>query len=137
MAGTPWRRGHGAQRLHLTQAAGRRGQRTMLVSSACGNVSLCCREYQDKLPVLRVVFSVMTLDEKNHILWNQDYSATTRAALRNMVAAGLAKMAADNLYPTPTLAHVLSVMTQQQQSTVWQPAATTTATGAAAHDDDG
>ena len=97
VAGTPWRRGHGAQRLHLTQAAGRRGQRTMLVSSACGNVSLRCREYQDKLPVLRVVFSVMTLDEKNHILWNQGYSATTRAALRNMVAVGLAKMASGQL----------------------------------------
>ena len=37
--GTQWRRGCGAQRLHLSQAAGRRGRKTVLLSSVCGNVA--------------------------------------------------------------------------------------------------
>ena len=41
--GTLWKRGSGAQVLHLSQAAARRGKRSMLVSSAAGNLCLRLR----------------------------------------------------------------------------------------------
>ena len=120
VAGTPWRRGHGAQRLHLTQAAGRRGKKTMLLSSACGNVVLRLREYEDKLPQLKIIFSVMTLDgSRNHILWNQDYAPATRAALRKMATTGLHAMAANHLFPTPGSFLVTASIAQPAQSEQW------------------
>jgi hypothetical protein len=37
--GTPWRRGSGSQKLHLSQAAGQRGQTSTFISSVTGKVT--------------------------------------------------------------------------------------------------
>ena len=91
------------------------------MSSVCGNVALRFRQYtKDKLPQLRIVFSLMTLDgSRNHILWNQDYAAPTRAALRNMATAGLRAMAANGEYPTAPAAQIHQAIAQPQLNQVW------------------
>ena len=121
IAGTRWRRGFGAQRLYLSQVAGQRGRTSMLVSSACGNMSIRFREYPDKMGMIRLVFGVMTIDSKNHILWNQSYEAQTKAALRNMITSGVRKMALDTEYPTPGVQMVASTTSGQQTDSVWAP----------------
>ena len=136
--GTPWRRGLGAQRLHLTQAAGQRGRRTMLMASAAGNVSVRLREYSEKMPIFRLVCGVMTLGHNNSILFNADYSRETRAALRSMATAGLRRMADDDLYPTLPASTVATAMAIVPTSSIWQPpmAAAPTAAAQAADADD-
>ena len=119
IVGTPWRRGCGAQTLHLSQQAGRRGTTSLLVSSVTGNVSIRLREPLLSLPTLRIVFTVMTMDG-NHILWNQDFSARTRASLRLMAMAGRATMLQDPLFPTPNDAYAL-LSAQPQEDEVWAP----------------
>ena len=47
-----------------------------------------------------MTFFVHTLNENNHIIWNQDFDARTKGGLRNLVHAGLQKMINDPLYPT-------------------------------------
>ena len=92
------------------------------MSSVSGNVALRFREYENKMPQLRIVFCVMTLDgSRNHILWNQDYSQPTKAALRNMATAGLRAMAADNLYPTPPMDEIQAAILLQPQQATWAP----------------
>ena len=115
-----WRRGSGAQTLHLSQAAGQRGRTTLLVSSVTGNVTVRLREpLEGALPMLRLVFTVMSLD-RNHAQWNQDFAPRTRAALKNMVQAGRRTMLADPLYPTPDNAQAI-LSTSEHTETVWQP----------------
>ena len=122
VAGTPWRRGWGAQRLQISQAAGQRGRTTMLLSSVCGNVSLRLRQPPHRMPTLQIVFAVMTLDAANHILWNQTYAPNTRGALCRMATAGLQGMAADPLYPTPAAATVAAAVAAPPQEEVWRAA---------------
>jgi hypothetical protein len=98
--GTKWKRGSGAQRLHLSQAAGQRGQTTTLISSVTGKVTVEVREYPDGMPNLSIIWHVSTMDEAAHIMWARDYVAATRAGLRKMLSSGLSKMVADALYPT-------------------------------------
>ena len=71
------------------------------------------------MPMLRIVFTVMSLD-KNHAQWNQDFAPRTRAALKNMVQAGRRTMLADPLYPTPDNAQAI-LSTSEHTETVWQP----------------
>lgn len=120
--GTQWKRGWGAQQLHLSQAAGRRGARSLLVSSVSGNVALRLRAPKEnrQMPTLRLVFSVMTMDEHNHVLWMQDYEQATKAALRNLTRAGRVGMVSDPLFPT-TIAHVNQIERTPAADTIWQP----------------
>ena len=64
----------------------------------------------------------MTLDETNHILYNQTYAPATRGALRRMATAGLQGMAADPLYPTPASATVALALAAPPQDDVWRAA---------------
>ena len=124
IAGTPWKRGSGAQLLHLSQAACRRGQRSLLISSVAGNVCVRLRAPKDQraMPTFRLVFTVLTLDQQNHILWNQDFAPSTRAALRNLTIAGRTAMVNDPLYPT-SVGTVAQIPQTAPTNTVWQPAA--------------
>ena len=99
--GARWKRGYKAQRIHLSQTAAQRGHLAFTVSSVSGVVTVRLRKPHDEnlWPELRITYSVMTLDEHNHVLWNKDLGAKTKAALRNMAQSGLQKMAADPLYP--------------------------------------
>lgn len=118
--GTPWRRGIGAQTLHLSQAAGRRGLNSLIVSSVTGNVSIRLREpLESAMPTVRIVFTVLTMD-RNHVLWAQDFEDRTRAALRRMAVAGREQMILDPLYPTPPdAANCLAA--HQQEDEFWVP----------------
>ena len=120
--GTLWKRGSGAQVLHLSQAAGRRGRRSMLVSSAAGNLCLRLRapKNQKAMPTVRIVFSVLTMDQQNHVLWTQDFAPPTRSALRNMTQAGREVMVRDPLFPTAvTAVGQLVAQAVQSSDTVW------------------
>ena len=111
IAGTKWKRGSGAQRLHLSQAAGQRGQSTTLISSVTGKVTVQLHEYQDLMPHLKIFWHVSTMDEHAHIQWARDYEAATRAGLIKMMKAGLGKMVEDALYPTAEGAAALTAAT--------------------------
>ena len=72
------------------------------------------------MPTLRLVFSVLTMDEHNHVLWMQDYEQATKAALRNLTRAGRVGMVSDPLFPT-TIAHVNQIERTPAADTIWQP----------------
>ena len=74
------------------------------------------------MPTLRLVFTVLTLDRQNHIMWNQDFTPSTAAALRNLAIAGRAAMVSDPLYPT-SVGTVAQIPQTAPTNTVWQPAA--------------
>ena len=121
--GTKWRRGIGAQRLFLSQAAGQRGNTSMLTSSACGNVAVRLREPipPSKMPTMRIVFSVLTLRPSNSILYNQTYAPRTKAALRNLVTSGLRRMVAHPDYPTTSNSEVETALALDPADEVWDP----------------
>ena len=106
--GTKWKRGSGAQRLHLSQAAGQRGQSLTLISSVTGKVTVQLRVYPETMPKLMIFYHVSTMDERNHVTWAREYDAQTKAGLRKMLHAGLHKMVADTLYPTGGTATALT-----------------------------
>ena len=118
--GTLWKRGSGAQLLHLSQAACRRGRTSLLISSVAGNVCVRLRAPKDQraMPTFRMVFTVLTLDQQNHILWNQDFAAGTAAALRNLVEGGRRAMVSDPLYPT-SVTTVAQLSHAAPTNTVW------------------
>ena len=120
--GTLWKRGAGAQLLHLSQAACRRGQTSLLISSVAGNVCVRLRAPKDQrsMPTFRLVFTVLTLDQQNHILWNQDFAPGTAAALRNLVESGRRVMVTDPLYPT-AVTTVAQLPHTAPTNTVWDP----------------
>ena len=71
------------------QAGAGEGRKTVLLSSVCGNVALRLREYMEKMPQLRIVFSVMTLNgATNNLQFNQDYGSATRAFEGGSAASG-------------------------------------------------
>ena len=96
----------------------------MLVSSAAGNLCLRLRapKNQKAMPTVRIVFSVLTMDENNNVLWPQDYAPNTRAALRNLTRAGRVGMVLDPLFPT-TVTDVNQLSKAPASDTLWQPAA--------------
>ena len=118
---TPWKRGWGAQKLYLSQAAGRRGKTALLISSVTGNAVVTLKEYKkkEKLCKLGMVFSVSTMDQNNHVEWNTDFGAATQAGLRNMIHNGLQKMRQDPLYPLRAMLHAL---TSPATNGIWRPA---------------
>ena len=118
--GTPWKRGAGAQLLHLSQAACRRGRTSLLISSVAGNVCVRLRAPKDQraMPTFRMVFTVLTLDQQNHILWNQDFAPGTAAALRKLVEGGRRAMVSDPLYPT-SVTLVAELPHAAPTNTVW------------------
>ena len=115
IAQTPWKRGWGAQQLALTQAAGQRGE-TTIVSSVTGKVTVQLRAYTDAMPSLMMMFHVSTMDAQNHIIWARQYDAITQAGLRKLMHHGLNQMVADSLYPTGGVATALAA---PAQDSVW------------------
>ena len=116
---TAWRRGHGAAKLHLSAAAGERGQRSSVLAMVCGNISIRLRAPAMKraIPTLRMVFAVLSMDECANIIWPTTYELRTKAALRKMAKAHLQAMLEDDAYPTmPT--HQLTLQAAGSDS-VW------------------
>ena len=106
--GTKWKRGSGAQRLHLSQAAGQRGQTSTLITSVTGKVTVQLRVYPESMPNLLMFYHVSTMDERNHVTWGREYDDQTKAGLRKLIHSGLNKMVADTLYPTGGAATALT-----------------------------
>ena len=97
-----FRRGHGAARLHLSQAAADRGQRTHLLSQVTGNTTLDMKVPKNKLlkPELTMSLSVSTMGHNGNIEWASTYSARTAASLREQMRSHLKAMMEHPQYPT-------------------------------------
>ncbi|KAL1496389.1 hypothetical protein AB1Y20_016344 [Prymnesium parvum] len=89
--------------MHLSKAAEERGTKTSLLSMVCGNVALRMRVPRNgaAMPTIRMVFSVLSMDPTGHIIWPQDYTVKTAAALRKMAKSALQIMILDALFPMP------------------------------------
>ena len=97
-----WRRGSGATKLHLSMAAARRGERKNLVSAVTGNVifKLTIPKFERKMPELKIVFGVSTMDTKGNVEWCKGYAAPTATALTKRIKHHLSTMMNDIEYPT-------------------------------------
>lgn len=110
----PFRRGHGCARIHLSAVAAQRGERTDLLAQVTGNTIIDCKvpKFARAIPTLRIKVSVSTMDKSGHVVWANNYTAGTSAALRKQMRCHLAKMIEDPAYPTlshmsPALANLM------------------------------
>ena len=95
-------RGAGAARARLSTAAERRGEVPQTISMVCGNVKVLYKEsvpYEKKMPTLKLVFFVLTMDKTGHVTWPVNFSPNTRAALRLQARTLLRQMIDDPLSP--------------------------------------
>ena len=113
----PFRRGKGAAKLHLSQAAASRGERTDLISMVTGNVILDFKQPKSEraMPTLQATFAASTMDKNGHINWATKYGDGTAAALRKRLVHHLTEMIAEPEYPT--LEH-MSPSLKNQSATV-------------------
>ena len=116
----PFRRGHGAAKLHLSAAAARRGARASLVSQVTGSTVLKLKvpKRERAMPTLTIIFAVSTMDANGNIEWAKEYAPKTAAALRKQIRYHLTEMIADPEYPT--LEHMASGLTGGAEA-VWTP----------------
>lgn len=115
-------RGAGAARARLSMAEQRRGGVPQSMSMVCGNVIIHLKESvkQTHMPSLRIIFYVLTMDKKGHIIWPTEFSTTTQAALRLQARTLLKKMMDDPLNPVD--ATMAPALTGNGTSSVWQGA---------------
>ena len=127
----PFRRGHGCAKLHLSQAAARRGARTSLMSQVTGNVVMQLKvpAKERVMPTLTMKFAVSTMDEQGNIEWASTYGAKTAAALRKQMQHHLSCMRKDPEYPTLDHMHLTggldAIRVQAPQRVLLPPAPTT------------
>ena len=100
----PSRRGLGCSRLHLSTAAEERGQRTDLLASVTGKVTINLKvpKKERAMPTLRLTLKVSTLSKAGHIEWATDFEPRTAAALRKQMETHLRTMVTSEEYPTLT-----------------------------------
>lgn len=100
----PFRRGLGSAKLHLSHAAGDRGERTDLISQVVGNVSIILKEPKEEraMPTGSITFAAASMDKRGHINWPTLFAPRTAAALRKQIRFHLEKMIDDPTYPTLT-----------------------------------
>lgn len=98
----PPRRGHGSTKLHLSQAAAKRGELTNLISGVTGNVivQLKVPSQQRLMPSFTVRYAVSSMDKRGHINWPTIYEVRTAAALRKQLRFHLQFMIESDEYPT-------------------------------------
>ena len=120
----PYRRGHGGSRLHLSKAAAERGERSDLISQVTGNVTLKLKapRWERAMPTIRLTMATSSMDQNGHVLWANNYSDKTAAALRKQMRHHLTEMINDPEYPT--LTHMESALTLT--SDTFPPPPTTT-----------
>lgn len=108
------RRGLDSARLHLSEAAEARGERTDLLAAVTGNVTVCFKVPKEErgMPQLRMKFKVSTMTKTGHIEWATTFAARTAAALRKQMQQHLLTMIEDPEYPTLSTSHQ-EVLTQQ------------------------
>ena len=96
-----YKRGVGCARARLSVAAQKRGGVPQTISMVCGNVLVHFKEPVDpeRMPTLKIIFHVLTMDKHGFINWPTSFDATTQAALRMQARALLKKMIDDPLNP--------------------------------------
>ena len=79
-----WQRAHGCAKLHLSGAAGRRGNLGTVMAMVAGNVLIRYQEpkFLKAMPRLTLKFFVLSMDLKGHILWPTNFAPKSKAALR-------------------------------------------------------
>ena len=100
----PTRRGLHSARLHLSNAAEERGERTDLLAQVTGNVDVLFKvpKKDRAMPSLHITLKVSTLAASGHIEWATNFSAKTAAALRKQMETHLRSMIESPEYPTLT-----------------------------------
>ena len=98
------RRGLGTARLHLSDAAEARGDRSDLLAGVTGNCTISPKvpKRERAMPSLRILLKVSTLSKAGHIEWATSFSAKTAAALRKQMQTYLRSMIESEEYPTLT-----------------------------------
>ena len=98
----PYRRGHGSSKLHLSQAAAKRGELTNLIAGVTGNVviQLKVSNMLRAMPLLTLQYAISSMDKRGHILWPTTYEVRTAAALRKQLRFHLKTMMESDEYPT-------------------------------------
>ena len=99
---TTRRRGLGSSRLHLSNAAEDRGQRTDLLAQVTGNVTVKLKvpKKEKSMPSLQINVKVSTLSQTGHIEWATTFAPRTAAALRKQMQTHLRAMIDNPEYPT-------------------------------------
>ena len=116
-------RGAGAARARLSVAEQRRGGVPQSISMVCGNVLVHLKESakQAHMPTLTIVFYVLTMDKKGHIVWPTNFATAAQAALRMQARALLQKMINDPFNPVDST--MVPALTGSGSSSIWQGAA--------------
>lgn len=96
-----YKRGLGCARLHLSAAAGARGEKAMTLAMVCGAVIICYREPTRfrAMGTLSIKMFVLSMDHTGHIIWPITFAAKAMASLRNQARTLLTRMMADPLFP--------------------------------------
>lgn len=112
----PTRRGLGASRLHLSEAAADRGEMSDLLAGITGNLTIHLTEplKERAMPTLKMLLKVSTMDKNGHIIWGQTFAPRTAAALRKQLRDHLSKMMESVEYPT--LTQMTPSLTQESES---------------------
>ena len=99
-AGRCFKRGLGCARLHLSGAAGRRGERAQTLAMVCGAVIINYREplALRAMGTLTIKMFVLSMDYTGHIIWPIKFSQKAMAALRLQARSLLGRMLKDPLY---------------------------------------
>ena len=78
------RRGAGCARARLSEVEERRGGVPQTISMVCGHVYVRFKQPKKErnMPVLKIVFFVLTMDQHGNVTWPIDFTAGTKASLR-------------------------------------------------------
>ena len=116
------KRGIGSARARLSAAEQQRGAVPETISMICGKVRV---EYKvsrkdSYMPVLKLIFKVLTMDAKGHITWPTTFTSTEQSAFRMQARALLRKMIDDPENPCDSTME--PAMTGVGSSSVFVPA---------------
>ena len=117
------RRGLGSARLHLSQAAEERGERTDLLAQITGNVSIYFKVPNNEraMPTGEIKFKVSTLVKSGHIEWATTFAPRTAAALRKQMQTHLRSMIESPEYPTLSTSNEQGLLTSQSETVRPEP----------------
>ena len=103
-------------KLHLSQAAAKRGELTNLIAGVTGNVviQLKVSNMLRAMPLLTLQYAISSMDKRGHILWPTTYEVRTAAALRKQLRFHLKTMMESDEYPT--LEHMTPSLTASSET---------------------
>ena len=95
------KRGLGCARLHLSAAAGQRGELALTMAMICGAVIISYREPTAlrAMGTLTLKMFVLSMDHTGHIIWPCQFTPKAMASLRRQARSLLERMMQDPGYP--------------------------------------